>query len=93
MNINEVVSFEKMSKLKLPDDERQCVCDLASKLEESFALIDKIDTNGVEPLVSVLNMTNVLREDKAVKMMSREEVLANAPEQTDGYFQVPKTLE
>jgi aspartyl/glutamyl-tRNA(Asn/Gln) amidotransferase C subunit len=40
----------------------------------------------------VLNLQNVLREDAAKKLLSREELLSNAPEQYDGYFQVPGTL-
>jgi hypothetical protein len=48
---------------------------------------------GGEPLVTVLNVQNDFREDIAVKFMPREELLSNAPEQYDGYFQVPRTIE
>jgi len=33
-----------------------------------------------------------MREDVAVKLLPRDELLANAPEEYDGYFKVPGTL-
>ena len=43
-------------------------------------------------LISVLNESNILREDIPRKFTTREELLSYAPEQSDGYFQVPKLL-
>jgi Asp-tRNA(Asn)/Glu-tRNA(Gln) amidotransferase C subunit len=34
-----------------------------------------------------------MREDIAVKTISRDELLESAPEQYGGYFQVPRTVE
>ena len=65
---------------------------MADELLDGFNALAGIDTDGVEPLVTVLDLQNVLREDVGTKMISREELLANAPMQCDGYFQVPKTL-
>ena len=88
-----IKDYEAMVKLNLPESERQWVSCCADALMESFAALEKIDTSGAEPLVTVLDIRNVLREDVSIKLLSREELLANAPEQYDGYFQVPKTLE
>jgi aspartyl-tRNA(Asn)/glutamyl-tRNA(Gln) amidotransferase subunit C len=82
-----------MAKLTLTEDERQWASGLADKLKESLPALEAIDTEGVEPLITVLDVQNVFREDVAVKMLTREELLSNAPEQCDGYFQVPKALE
>ena len=82
-----------MAKLNLSDAERRWVCERADKLSESFGALQSVDTSGAEPLFTVLDIQNVLREDVCVKTISREELLANAPDQYDGYFQVPKTLE
>jgi len=84
--------YEDMMKLDLPDAERAWVSARAGALVDSFAALDNMDTDGIEPLVTVLDIQNVLREDISVKMLPREELLASAPEQYDGYFQVPKTL-
>jgi len=87
-----IKDYESMAKLDLPDDERQHISAIADTLIDGFAAISSIDTDGVEPLFTVLDVQNVLREDISMKMLSREELLANAPMQDGGYFQVPKTL-
>jgi len=88
-----IKDYESMAKLDLSEAEHRWVSDSADMLTDSFNQLDGIDTSGVEPLITVLDVKNVLREDVSVKMLLREELLANAPEQHGGYFQVPKTLD
>jgi aspartyl-tRNA(Asn)/glutamyl-tRNA(Gln) amidotransferase subunit C len=60
----------------------------------SFAeQLNELDTEGVKPTSHVLDMKNVLREDKPEKGLSQEEVLKNAPEHENGQFKVPSILE
>jgi aspartyl-tRNA(Asn)/glutamyl-tRNA(Gln) amidotransferase subunit C len=87
-----IKDYEAMAKLDLPDDERRWISAMADRLLDCFAELSGIDTDGVEPLFTVLDVQNVLREDISNKMLSREELLANAPMQEGGYFQVPRTL-
>lgn len=90
--MEDIREYEAMAKLNLPDEEREKIMNHANNLRSSFSALADIDTNNTTPLVTVLDIQNVLREDKSVKMVSREELLENAPMQYDGYFQVPKTL-
>ena len=85
--------FVRMAKLSFSEEEFDRLCLLAGVLEDGFSALSGIDTDGVEPLVTVLNIKNVFRDDIAQKMISREELLKNAPEQYDGYFRTPKTLD
>lgn len=55
--------------------------------------LNELNTEGVEPTTHVLDIKNVLREDKAQHGIPREEVLKNAPEHQDGQFKVPSILE
>ena len=87
-----IKDYEVMAKLDLCENERNEISDLADKLIKSFDAFSKINTEGIEPMFTVLDINNVLREDISVKMISRDELLINAPMQQDGYFQVPKTL-
>lgn len=86
----EIQKYEKMVKLDLHDDERKWITGLAEKVLESCSVLDSIDTDGVE--LAVPNGQNCLREDVSVKAITRDELLANAPEQYDGYFQIPKAV-
>jgi len=59
----------------------------------SFDALNEIDTTGVEPLVSVLSLRNVMRPDEVQQSFTRAELLANAPKKTEEAFVVPKTVE
>jgi len=85
--------YEAMAMLDLPDDERESLSARFDEITGGFSLLDSVCAGNAEPLVSVLEVCNVMREDVAVKMISRDELLESAPEQYDGYFKVPGTLE
>ena len=93
MTQDECKKYEAMAKLDLPPGERQWVAEQASIWEEQFAALDGVDTDGVLPLVTVSGLTSVMREDVTYQLLPREELLAAAPEQYGGYFQVPRTME
>ena len=84
--------YENMAMLELRADERALVEKQFVEVVQALSAVDKYDTSGVVPLVSVLDRFNVLREDVVVKHISREELLSNAPEQKDGYFVVPEIM-
>ena len=88
-----IKDYEAMVKLELSETERRLVYAGADMLTDSFRRLEDIDISGVEPLVTVLNIKNIFREDACKKTLLREELLAGAPERYDGYFQVPKTLD
>jgi len=91
--MRDIEQYEAVAKFDLPDAERQWISKSAGILAESFKALEAVDTSGVLPLCTVLSAHNVMREDVSEKKISREELLWGAPEQYDGYFQAPKTLE
>lgn len=52
----------------------------------------QVDTSGIQPTSHALALTNAFREDAETKHLERETALANAPEQEDGSFVVPKVI-
>ena len=91
--MRDIIEYEKMAKLILTEGERETVSATADLLEKSFGHLSGIDTDGVEPLVTVLDVVNVFREDVAVKLTDTETLLSNAPERHGNYYRVPGTLE
>ena len=55
--------------------------------------LNELDTENVEPTTHVLDIKNVLREDKPRKWLTQEEALKNAPDQKNGQIRVPSILE
>ena len=78
-----IKDYEAMAKFDMPEAERAWVSDRADMLIDSFSVLDGIDTSGTEPLVAVLDVYNVFREDAAVKFIPRDELMSGAPEQRD----------
>ena len=48
-----------------------------------------LDTSKVEPLLHVIDLTNVMRDDTVTPSLPREEALRNAPDRTEKFFKVP----
>jgi len=93
MTESTIRTYEAMAKFDLGDEARKYMLEGMNELEDSFKTLQTVDTGGVTPLVSVLDMQNVLREDVSNQLITRDELMSNAVEEYDGYFQVPKTLE
>jgi len=89
----DIKKYEAMAKLELSETERQLLSGRADSLVNSFSALESIDTSGAEPLVTVLDIQNILREDLVKKWTSREELLSGAPDQHGGYFRIPKALD
>ena len=67
-----------------------------AQLNDIFAMIEKmqrVNTDGVEPMSHPLGGSQRLREDAATESDQRELNMHNAPEQTDGLFLVPRVIE
>jgi len=89
----DIREFEAVVMLCLPNEERELLDKCFEDVAGSFASLGVVDTDGIEPMVSVLDMHSALREDVSKKHLTREEILSNAPEQFDGYFRVPGTID
>jgi len=57
------------------------------------ALLDELDTTGVEPTVHVIPLATPLRADVAEGSLSPEAAVANAPVAHGTAFAVPKVLD
>ncbi|MCI5849589.1 MAG: Asp-tRNA(Asn)/Glu-tRNA(Gln) amidotransferase subunit GatC [Lachnospiraceae bacterium] len=82
-----------LAKLELSDEEKeQAKKDMGSMLDYIDKL-NELDTTGVEPMSHVFPVNNVFREDVVTNGDDRDNILANAPEEKDGAFVVPKTFD
>ena len=69
---------------------------LAKELDGILGWIEQlseVDTDGVEPMTSVADLTLPRRDDAVTDGNDPEKVLANAPDPVDGFYTVPKVVE
>jgi aspartyl-tRNA(Asn)/glutamyl-tRNA(Gln) amidotransferase subunit C len=88
----EVEYVATLARLGLGDDEIVRMQDQLSSILEHIAAIDELDTEAIPPTAQVIALTNVMREDVVTASLSRDEVLANAPRQSEGFFEVDAIL-
>jgi aspartyl-tRNA(Asn)/glutamyl-tRNA(Gln) amidotransferase subunit C len=55
--------------------------------------MNKLNTEGVEPMAHCLPVSNVFRDDIIKESLGTEKTLANAPQSDGPFFKVPKILE
>lgn len=82
-----------LAKLELSDEEKEAAKKDMGSMLDYIDKLNELDTTGVEPMSHVFPVHNVFREDVVTNTDEREAILANAPEQKDGSFKVPKTVE
>lgn len=82
-----------LSRLEIPAADREEVTNQLNAILDYMEMLNKLDTTGIEPTAHVLPLKNVMRPDRMVPSLPRDLALANAPEQEDGYFKVPKIME
>ena len=91
--MRDITDYESMAMLELSEDERALLKARFDEIADSFSALDAFDTDDVQPLVNVLDLQNVMREDISSKTIARDDLLKNAPEQHDGYFRAPAAIE
>lgn len=92
MDRETLVKLEQLNQLSLTSQEQDEILAFFAAREADWEALAAIDTENIERMVHVRPMTNVLREDVASQPFDREDLLAQAPESMDGYWQVPQVL-
>ncbi len=89
----DVEHVAKLARLEITETERDAFSKQLSAILTYVEKLKTLETSGVEPTATVLEQTNVFREDKARPSLPVEKALANAPESESGHFRVPRILE
>ena len=80
------------SRLELTEAEKTAYTESINNILEYLDKLEQLDTSEVEPAERVLPLKNVFREDKLQSSLTKEQVLANAPEVEAGCFKVPRIV-
>ena len=88
-----VKNIANLARIKVPDEKLDHLAKELSSIVDWVEQLNSVNTDGVEPLASVVDVTLPLREDKISDGDCCDKVLANGPEIEDGYFAVPKVIE
>ena len=85
-------NVEILAKLALTPQERQKAMDEMEKILTYVEKLNELDTDGIEPMSHVFPVNNVFREDVVTNGDNHEAMLANAPQQKEQSYKVPRTF-
>ena len=90
-----VIEVERVAKLARIGLSAAEAAQMSVELGQIVGFVEQlanVDIEGVEPTDQVTGLIDVWREDVALPSLPREALLANAPEQKDGYIVVKRVL-
>lgn len=93
VTIDDVRHIANLARLEMSDAEVERLLPELNNILGWVEQLGEVDTDGVEPLATVVDMAMRLREDKITDGDCRDAVLANAPNAQHGFFAVPKVIE
>lgn len=89
-----VRQISRLARISLDEDELDSYRQDLSQILDWVSQLEKVETDSVAPFSDMGgNLFDCAREDLVEPAPSRESLLANAPEQADGFFTVPRILE
>ena len=85
----QVLHVARLARLHLDDSEVERMAGELSGVLEHVDRIAALDLDDVPPTSHVVELENVLRDDKPGPSLTPEQALANAPDPDRGSFRVP----
>ena len=90
ITIKDVEHVAKLARLELTDAEKELYTKQLGDVLKYVDQMNEVDTSNVKPMTQVIDFVNVMREDKLVYEQTKEQLMATAPEEENGFFKVPK---
>ncbi len=88
-----VAHIAKLARIRVPEDDLEALSGELSNILTWVEQLNELDTEGVEPMTSVVAMELPRRADVVSDGGCPDKIVANAPEAAHGYFAVPKVVE
>jgi len=93
LTLAEVEHIAELARLSLADEEKARYQEQLSAILDYAERLQTLDTSSIPPTATVLPLRNVMRPDEPRDSMSREDVLANAPQVEADSFRVRAVMD
>ena len=88
-----VRKIAKLSRIKIDSNTQETMKIELNNILSWVDSLQEVNTDGVEPMLSIFKDQMELRLDEVNSKCSRDDILKNAPEKKEGFFVVPKVIE
>jgi aspartyl-tRNA(Asn)/glutamyl-tRNA(Gln) amidotransferase subunit C len=93
LDTDTVRRIARLARIRVDDGALAPLADELNNILGWIEQLDEVDTDGVAPMTSVVEMVQRLRADQVDDGDIADDVLANAPDAADGFYTVPKVVE
>lgn len=87
-----VLHIGRLGRIELSEPQVEKFSRHLSAILTYMEKLQELDTEGVEPMVHAVELTNVLAGDVPHTSLTAEQALANAPQRDGDFFMVPKVI-
>jgi aspartyl-tRNA(Asn)/glutamyl-tRNA(Gln) amidotransferase subunit C len=88
-----VKKVASLARIREPEERLEPLAQELSGILQWIEQLAEVDTDGVEPMTSVVAQAQPWREDVVTDGGDPAGILANAPKSAGGFFIVPKVVE
>ena len=88
-----VLKTADLARLAISEEEAEMYSEQLSAILTFTEKLNELDTSKVEPTVRGISSKNIMRQDEAKQIITKDQALANAPEQENGQFKVPAIMD
>ncbi|SFV61923.1 Aspartyl-tRNA(Asn) amidotransferase subunit C @ Glutamyl-tRNA(Gln) amidotransferase subunit C [hydrothermal vent metagenome] len=93
LSSEEVQKVAHLARLGISTEESQSFSDQLSKVFDLIDDLEKVKTNGIDPMAHPLGMSQRMREDKVTEDDNRLEFQKIAPKTAQNMYLVPKIID
>ena len=93
IDLKTIKHIAKLARISVDNDKAKLLEKDLNSIFKFIEILNKVDTDKIEPLTSIADTTLQLRKDEIKTKNIREEILENSPEKNKDFFVVPKVVE
>lgn len=93
ITVKEAQKIAKLARIRMSEEEAEHYTDEINNILGWIEQLQEVNTDGVEQMTSVSQVTLPMREDKVTDGGYQDQILKNAPASEYGCFVVPKVVE
>ena len=93
IDLKTVKHISKLARIALDEEKPKKLAGDLNSIFKFIQKLNKLNTDKVEPLTSIVETTLRLRNDEVKSKNIRDQILKNSPNENKDFFVVPKVVE
>ena len=93
IDLKTINHISKLSRISVDDEKAKKLVGDLNSIFEFIEKLNKLNTENVKPLTSVVETTLKSRTDDVTSKNIKDQILKNSPDKNEDFFVVPRVIE